>query len=635
LSHQGESVAYRVEPSSNVFGPGSVLYFVSGGAELNPYGVEAVYELELGRPGESMGEDETLPSGEVMSYYFHREGAEENHFYATSFETPLWLWETLLSGMSGSYGFEVSELSTATATGDVEVWLKGVSRVEAFYPPRVRLSINGVVLTEEEWESEALHRLRAEVPPGVLQEGRNTLLLENVSSSDYTAVMLDRFSVSYPRRVVAESGVLRGKWSESGRAEVLGIEVGGFVVDVTESIPLWLSGTSPVVGGLAFHATSERRYLVMSPGAVLRPEVRRATSSSLENKNQQADYLVLGPKEFLGASIPLLRLRRGQGLRSQAVSLEEVYAEFGHGESRPEAIREFLAYAYHEWQSPSIRYVVLLGDGTYDFKDYLGTGVANHVPPRLEQTSFLWTASDAWYGRVNGDDVLADISMGRLPASTVEEARSMVEKIVAYETSGQNLSGSVVLVTDDPDQGGDFEAGAEELAGSVLVGLAPRKIYLGELGVEGTKSAIGQAFDEGASLLSYIGHGSITFWAQENVFDGDSVGELRPQAVQPLVLTMNCLNGFFHYPYLDALAEELVKAEDKAAIAVVSPSGLSLNDPAHRFHQALLEELTSGEHATLGDAMLAAQSRYADRGEFLELLTIFHLFGDPALKLQR
>ena len=101
------------------------------------------------------------------------------------------------------------------------------------------------------------------------------------------------------------------------------------------------------------------------------------------------------------------------------------------------------------------------------------------------------------------------------------------------------------------------------------------------------------------------------------------------------MLTMNCLNGFFHFPYFDSLAEELVKAEDKGAIAVVSPSGLSLNDPAHRFHRALLEELLSGEHAALGDAVLAAQSRYAEEGSHLELLTIFHLFGDPALRLQR
>jgi cellobiose-specific phosphotransferase system component IIA len=635
LSRQGESVAYRVEPATSVFGPGSVLYFVSEGAELNPYGLEAVVELEVGVSGDVMGEDTTVPSGGPLSHYVHREEVEENHFYATSFTTPLWLWETLLSGMRGSYALEVSELSMTPVSGDVEVWLKGVSRVEEFYPPRVRLSLNGVVLAEEEWGSEELTRLSAELPPGVLVEGPNSLLLENVSTSDYTAVMLDRFSVSYPRRVVAEGGVLRGKWSESGRAEVSGVEGDSLVVDVTGPAPLWLTQTTPVVDGVAFHARSAREYLVVSPGSVLRPEVRRSSTSRLKDTNQQADYLVLAPKAFLGATLPLLRLRHDQGLRSRAVSLEEVYREFGHGESSPEAIREFLSYAYHEWQSPSVRYVVLLGDGSYDFKDYLGTGVVNRVPPRLEPTSFMWTASDSWYGRVNGEDVLADVSIGRLPASTVEEAHRMVAKIVSYETSGQSLEGSVVLVTDDPDQGGDFEEDAEELAGGILVSRAPRKIYLGELGVSSTKSAIVQAFDEGTALMSYIGHGSITFWAQENVFDKESISGLRPQQEQPLVLTMNCLNGFFHYPYLDALAEELILAEDKGAIAVVSPSGLSLNGPAHRFHRALLEELTSGEHVTLGDAMLAAQSRYADRGEFLELLTIFHVFGDPALKLQR
>ena len=100
------------------------------------------------------------------------------------------------------------------------------------------------------------------------------------------------------------------------------------------------------------------------------------------------------------------------------------------------------------------------------------------------------------------------------------------------------------------------------------------------------------------------------------------------------MLTLNCLNGYFHLPYYDALAEELIKAEGKGAVATLSPSGLSLNAPAHLFHKALLEELLSGKHAHLGDAILAAQARYAEAGSFLELLSIFHLFGDPAMRIQ-
>jgi hypothetical protein len=100
------------------------------------------------------------------------------------------------------------------------------------------------------------------------------------------------------------------------------------------------------------------------------------------------------------------------------------------------------------------------------------------------------------------------------------------------------------------------------------------------------------------------------------------------------VLTLNCLNGYFHFPYFNSLAEELVKAEGKGAIAAFSPSGLSLNEPAQVFHQLLLQELLSGNHRRLGDAVLAAQSSYAGSGSFPELLAIYHLLGDPALGIR-
>ena len=97
---------------------------------------------------------------------------------------------------------------------------------------------------------------------------------------------------------------------------------------------------------------------------------------------------------------------------------------------------------------------------------------------------------------------------------------------------------------------------------------------------------------------------------------------------------MNCLNGYYHFPFFSSLSEALVKAEDKGAIAAFSPSGLSLNGPAHLYHQALLQELVNGSHERLGDAVLAAQEAYAETGAFPELLAIYHLLGDPALSLR-
>jgi hypothetical protein len=148
------------------------------------------------------------------------------------------------------------------------------------------------------------------------------------------------------------------------------------------------------------------------------------------------------------------------------------------------------------------------------------------------------------------------------------------------------------------------------------------------------RSAISDAFDGGASLLSYVGHGGIALWASENVFSTSDVENLRAQPQQPIVMTLSCLNGYFHFPYFDALGEALVKTEGKGAIAAISPSGLSLNGPAHLYHQELMKELTSSRHRRLGDAILAAQRTYATDGVFPELLTIYQLFGDPALVLR-
>jgi hypothetical protein len=316
-----------------------------------------------------------------------------------------------------------------------------------------------------------------------------------------------------------------------------------------------------------------------------------------------------------------------------AVAVEDVVSEFGFGEATPQAIRDFLAFAYHEWRVRP-RYVVLLGDATYDFKDNLGTGVENRVPPFMVATSYLWTASDPTYAAVNGDDILPDLAIGRMPAATVEEARAMVEKILAYETGAGILDGPAVLVADDADEGGNFEADAESIAASLLSSREVEKIYLSRLGTLAARNAVMGSFDDGASLMSYLGHGGIHLWASENVLDISGVPSLSAQAKQPLLLTMNCLNGYFHFPYFNSLAEELVKAEGKGAIAAFSPSGLSLNEPAHLYHQALLGEILSERHARLGDAILAAQSAYAATGAFPELLSIYHLLGDPALKLR-
>jgi len=123
-------------------------------------------------------------------------------------------------------------------------------------------------------------------------------------------------------------------------------------------------------------------------------------------------------------------------------------------------------------------------------------------------------------------------------------------------------------------------------------------------------------------------------WSTSNVLASWDAPLLRAQSRQPMLLTMNCLNGYFVAPNLDALPEALLKAEGRGAIAAFSPSGLSLDGPAHQYHRAVVAELASGAHERLGDAILAAQRTYAETGLMPELLGVYQLLGDPATRIR-
>ncbi len=640
LSRLGETVPFHLEPKGNQFGPGARLFFLSPGAEANPYGDEMVYELEFARTGETMIEAAAAPRGQTVPFYWHTLRLEQNRYYQAALtDAPdLWLWDLVFAPAVKSFPFTVKDPATTDEPGRLSVWLQGASDFPVSPDHHVRVYVNGTSVEEIAWEGKEARKVDAELPHGVLRAGENVLEIENVgdTGAQYSMVMFDRFDVTYPRMALAEEGALEGRFGLSGLADISGVAPAPVVLDVTGDEPRWLTGIqSGPTDSVRFGVETARSYLAVSANAILRPEVRRVPRSELTSEHNRADYLLIAPQEFLPAAKPLLDLRRAQGLSVKAVSLESLYSEFGFGESSPQAIRDFLAYAYSRWRRPSPRYVLLVGDATYDFKDYLKTGVKNRVPPLMVKTGYLWTASDPSYAAVNGDDILPDLAIGRLPAATVVEVQAIVGKIVAYERGAVGLEQApVVLVADNPDRAGNFVADTDGLATTVLLGRDVRKIYVNELG-GATRNEIVAAFDEGASLMSYVGHGGIHLWADENIFNTGDVSSLTPQSQQPVLLTMNCLNGYFLFPYFNSLAEELLKAKDKGAIAAFSPSGLSVNEHAHRYHRALLAELLSRRHERLGDAILAAQEAYMGTGVLPELLTIYHLLGDPALRLLR
>jgi Peptidase family C25 len=636
LTHLGQPVAFHVDRASS-FGPGSALYFLSPGPSRDPHARELVYELSRKAGGSLMSVASTAPVGASTAYYLRQIELEQNKTYQSGLlDAPdPWLWEVLISPVVKTHAFTVEQLALVSEPARLTVWLQGASDFGVSPDHHIRLSVNGVPVGEASWAGKEPRTIEAEVGAGVLHEGPNVLEIENAGDTPaaYSMVLLDRFAVLYPRATAAMDGVLEGGFSESGTAEASGLGDSSVLLDTTEASPRWLRGARPGPGGLRFRVEAGRSYLAVDPSAVLAPEVRQPAPATLKNARNRADYLLVAPREFLAAAEPLLELRRSQGLDARGVALEDVQDQFGFGEESPDGLKAFLAYAFHYWQKPSPRYVLLLGDATYDPKDYLHTGVVNRIPPLMVKTSYLWTASDPGLAAVNGEDPLPDLALGRLPAATAEEARIMVEKIVAFESSGRDFSGPVVMVADNGDVAGEFEADADEAADTLFPDRTVEKVYVRDLGAA-ARPTIQAAFDSGPAIVNYVGHGGIAVWASENIWNNLDVNALAPQPQQSLLFTMDCLNGYFHFPSLNSLAEQFLKAEGKGAIAAFAPSGLSVNGPAHHYHKLVLAEITSGRHERLGDAVLAAQGAYAASGDFPELLAIYHLFGDPALKIR-
>jgi hypothetical protein len=635
LERQGEAVAFHVEPESTSFGPGSRIFFHAAGTVSSDFAGELAYELRHSREGVRMPLASAAPgAASVATDSVVTRTFETNRLYQPGLleAEDLWLWEPLVSGVTRAKPFSLAGVS-GSGTAELEVYLQGASESGQALDHHVSVSVNGVLVGEAQFAGKKPYRMSLSVAASLLREGANELSLTNVADTGVSSlVYLDRFTLAHPQAPVPAGGRFEGTWAESGTVTVSGVTGALALVDVTAA-PRWLTGYAVAGAALSFQAEAGRRYLAVSAEALQSPRVAIPEPSTLRAATNQADYILIAPQAFLAAAQPLLERRQDEGLVARAVGFEEIAAEFGHGQASAEAVKSFLTYAYHSWARPSPRYVLLLGDSSYDPRNFSGTSQPSPLPALWTKTSYLWTASDPLLGAVNGEDSLPDLAIGRLPATSEEQTEALVQKLLAWENSGQGLSGAAALVADNPDQAGDFEADVRDIAWSYLADRNPRLLLLRELGA-GTRPAIQDALDSGLSYLSYVGHGGAAVWASENVWNSWDVASLQAQALQPLLVTMNCLNGYFVAPSYDSLAESLLKAEGRGAIAAFSPSGLSLDGPAHQYHRALMAELVSGRHQRLGDAILAAQRAYAETGLMPELMGVYHLLGDPAMRIR-
>jgi hypothetical protein len=340
-------------------------------------------------------------------------------------------------------------------------------------------------------------------------------------------------------------------------------------------------------------------------------------------------------------------LREDQGLTVKVVNVTDIFDEFSYGTPTPVAIRDFLSYAYSNWSSPAPQYVLLVGDSTYDYKDNYNRGTINYVPAYTVFTDYMGeTVTDETFVTISGADALVDMYIGRLPAQSAAEAQAMVNKIIAYE-SGQNTGSwekNVVLIADNPTEAYEtvFEAINEDAAALLPAKMVPLKGYLGDYLLAADLSTdIANWINDGALIVNYSGHASFQQWASESIFVNSDVNSLSNTDKYPFVISMSCSTGYFGY--LDAalgpqpsLAEQLLLAEDKGAVAALMPTAMTTTAGQHILNNAVFEALFVNDIRTLGPAIAAAKQTLLANGDayFEQISQTFLLFGDPAQTLK-
>jgi hypothetical protein len=321
--------------------------------------------------------------------------------------------------------------------------------------------------------------------------------------------------------------------------------------------------------------------------------------------------------------------RQGQGLKTLVVLLEDIMDEFNYGILDAEAIRNFLSYAFHHWKKAPT-YVVLAGEGTYDYKDHLGYGY-NLIPPMMVATPFRLFPSDNNYADTNGDHI-PEISIGRLPVATPQELTGLIQKIISYEKADATDWGKkVILLADNPDNGGKFTEDNDDLASLLPGQYSPQKIYRSVHPIGDARQLLFNGLNGGTALLNYFGHGGWSNFANDDLLTEEDVSSLNNAEKLPVVTALTCLVGHFALPGFDSLAEVLLLRNNGGAVAVWTFTGMSLNAEAKVMGGESFRSVFQTRTRILGKAILKALQDYGKGGGMAYMLDINNLLGDLAL----
>jgi hypothetical protein len=388
------------------------------------------------------------------------------------------------------------------------------------------------------------------------------------------------------------------------------------------------------------------------------PSVQGFTKANLELRTQDnpTDLLIITSRNLANAANRLARHKRESGIATEVVTLEQIYDAFGYGHADVTAIRNFIAQRYHQGQK--LQNVLLFGKGTFDYKSKLG-GRPNLVPTYSSRSSLnplttyssddyfglLKMGDGAWLESNAGDEDLV-IGVGRIPAINIREANIAVNKLIEYESAvafPNFWKNKMLLFADDGDNNlhlNDAENHAayvrenhpEVVIDKLYLDKFPQIRSNGQQTSPEAKKALIEAIAKGTLLVNFIGHGNETTLTAERVFTVSDLVNWPETAALPLVVTATCEFGRQDSPLIRSGAEEMLFAEKKGAIGLLTTGRPVFSSLNFALNSAFIREVfvqENGQNADLGSIFKKTKNN-SQNGSFNRN---FSLIGDPSLKL--
>ena len=635
VTSQGAPVRLRVS-SGRFFGPGAYIEFY-GQAVDTLYTRTNVYALQVNR---ELASRVRLYKSRPLRvphapYYMETTTVDQNREY--SFLSPNgdpWYDSRMMvhtSPQTWSFDIEVTDYVPSTGPSSLSVGIWGLSEWPVSPDHHVIVSLNGEMVADGYFDGLADHPIHVELPQDLLQEGSNTLelTLPGDTGADWDIVVLDRYSVTYPRAFIAQHGRL--SFTAAGEVfRVSGLPSPDVVVyriegdSVAELGRVGVGGSGGAYWAVFAGTLEPATYLVYDIDTLLEPGIRPARPE-VDITSGTAQYRVISHSSFLDGLAPLIAAREAQGLDVRVVDVDDVYAQFGYGVFGAGAIRDYVAYAA---ANMGTEYILLVGGDTYDYFDYLNQGSMSFIPSLYAATDYYasWAPVDPLYVDVDSDGI-PDLAIGRLPVRTSAELDMAVAKTLAY--AEKSYGGTAVFAADD-----GFTADSVSFSIQLPEGWALQTAYLDELGVEGARAALIDAINGGVALTSFVGHSGTTVWTFDGLFSASDAAALTNHGQPTVVSQWGCWNTYYVAPSYNTMAHKFMLSGEQGAAAVLGSTTISY-DLSERALGRLLTPRLVEPGLSIGAALQVAKAELAETHPAMaDVLLGWTILGDPALVIQ-